>query len=92
MAAGRFSACIKGDEAEICLVSKGKYHSTRYWALGKAVFELLNSYAQHLSGETDTLNEAMIACVNAPEVFKRACAALVASCSAEASVKSKTDG
>ena len=85
MAPGRFSACIEGDEANIRETTKGKFYFCRYWAPGKAVFEQLSSAAQHLSGETDTANEAMIACVNAPEMFKRACAALVASCSADAS-------
>lgn len=75
---GSLYAVVDGEEAAIRNYGEGNYRFTRKWALGKPVFDCLSMFHEGLSGEAPTQEKAMIACVDAPERFKMACAALVA--------------
>lgn len=76
---GSMYTVIDGEEASIRQYGEGNYRFDRNWAKGEPVFECLSAFNQALSGDAPTQEAAMIACIDAPDRFKRACAALVAS-------------
>jgi hypothetical protein len=69
-------AAIDGDAARIFQHEENFFWS-RKWALGDHVLVLANA-ARELEGIAPSLEAAMCAAIDAPETFKRACAALVA--------------
>jgi hypothetical protein len=87
----RWTAAIGGDEAEVfehdptpsdpvlakagLLVEEGRFCWSRRYEAGKVVLDL---FRQPISGRALTLEEAFMACVDAPERLRRACGALVA--------------
>jgi len=76
-------AALNNDEA--CIAKLGeRFIWTRQWAAGEIALALTSSIngAGRLQGEANTLEDAMRAAIDAPEQFKRACAALIATLTA----------
>lgn len=76
---GSLTAAIDGEEANIRAYGTDLYRYTRIWNAGSPVFDCLDYLGKNLNGIAPTLEAAMIGCIDAPDTFKRACAALVAS-------------
>jgi hypothetical protein len=72
---GKWVAAIDGDKASIWEHEKGEITWAREWAKGAAALALAGG---ELRGKATTGDAAMRAAVDAPELFKRACAALIA--------------
>lgn len=69
-------AAIDGGEAVIHARCDGQFAWSRDWPSAKSILALVpGGYC--LGGVKPTLEEAMQACIDAPALFKRACAALV---------------
>jgi hypothetical protein len=79
----KWVAAIDGDKASLWVREEGEIAWSRDWAKGAAALALAGG---ELRGKAATLEAAMCAAVDAPERFKRACAALVAVLRAPASV------
>lgn len=75
-APGDWIAALDGDEAHIRFYGEQGYGWTRNWPPAAAVLNLAGD-GSGLSGWAPTLEAAMQACIDAPERFKRACAAMV---------------
>lgn len=78
---GRFTAMLDGEVAKVCKsVGSDGYHWERLWAPAKEINEAVRSFGYgELSGTAPTPEAAMIACIEAPNRLKTACATLIAS-------------
>jgi|HubBroStandDraft_1064217.scaffolds.fasta_scaffold28995_1 hypothetical protein len=80
----RWTAVIGGEKAEVHDYGENdrqppkRYHWTREDYGAKEALAFTGSALAKLEGYTPTLEEALRACVDAPSLFRRACAALVA--------------
>lgn len=77
---GHWVAALDGDRAEVSTSRlDGAWRWSRAWPPALPVLELSDGFTRALGGAAPTQEAALIACIDAPERFSRACAALVAS-------------
>lgn len=78
LAEGRFYTVLDGEDAEVFKAIDGAgFYWNRYCSQVKPILEAIGSY--QLSGTAKTPEAAMIACIEAPNRLKAACATLIAS-------------
>jgi len=73
-----WTAAIEGERSHIIELPSKKFLWRRDWKAGTIVLALTSIDGGHLEGEAPTVVDAMRAIIDAPELFKRACAGLIA--------------
>ncbi|PYJ07646.1 MAG: hypothetical protein DMF06_15045 [Verrucomicrobia bacterium] len=73
-----WTSAIEGERGHIIELRSNKFFWRRDWKAGAIALALTSTDGGHLEGEAATLIDAMRAVIDAPQNFKRACAALIA--------------